>query len=954
MTARLTGRSRRAIAAALAGVTALCVPLLGGVPAADAASAGGPVTTGGGSWCLDDANSGTGNGNAVALWSCDGGANQAFTWNGDGSVTVLGKCLDITGGSDANGAATELYDCNGSAAQKFAAQPDGTLYSAKSGKCLAVTSGTPAAGAVVGLEPCNPSSTSQVWQASTAPAAPYTLSAAASVAGGNGDDTPSFPYLDRNGQFYYQSAHSLYGATDGRAWNFYAGTNFDTASTASISNSGTNKDTTAFCDNSPTGVNATPAPAGSSYAERNYCDLVGVWVDPDTGTWYGLVHNEFTPQPFGDGTHYDAVDYASSTDHGATWTIQGHAVTSPYSTKRGDTAAFPNSTYYYGDGDPRLFVDYRSGYFYVFYMSRLVDKTGGWGGFQEHVARAPISKKMSSASWSKWYDGSWSQPGVGGAESDVIPSDGAGSGWVPPAEGYSPSTSGSIGSQIAAGTTPVSSQLSVLNIAWDAYLGEYIGTPENETGVDQPQHFYVTDDLATEKWTDIGSAGPAQSSWYRWMLDPGNLTSGAIVGRSFRSYCEYSCSPDSLEYTQFTIAPTGSSALPAPVSSGVDYRIGAGDGAYLTQSGAGVTTAGSATGASAQWTFTATGDGFYTVANASSGQLLGVDSTTNAGRAWDAPVGLGAASGSPKTGQEWSVQTLVQSPATSGSSTPTGGYRLVNRYSGLALSLTGGSAAVATAPQRGWDNTGTAGDTRPAAAQNLTLTAAGGSATDTVSVAPPGDQNSPSGAAVTPLQLSASDSAAGQSFTWTATGLPAGLALNASTGVISGTPTTAGVSTVQVTATDSTGASGSAAFTWTVAGNLNGSHVLSISGEALDDPNWSTTQGTQLDTWSVNGGKNQSWTLARQADGAYTIVNGYSGQCMDDDGGATAAGTAVIQWTCTGGGNQEWTVAQLPSGAYTVTNVHSGLLLTTASTADGALVAQQPNTGSALQQWTLG
>ena len=49
----------------------------------------------------------------------------------------------------------------------------------------------------------------------------------------------------------------------------------------------------------------------------------------------------------------------------------------------------------------------------------------------------------------------------------------------------------------------------------------------------------------------------------------------------------------------------------------------------------------------------------------------------------------------------------------------------------------------------------------------------------------------------------------------------------------------------------------------------------------------------------------------------------------------------------------DWQVSELLSGAYTITNVNSGLLLTTASTANGAPVAQQPDTGSALQQWTV-
>ncbi|MEU0932933.1 hypothetical protein [Embleya sp. NPDC005971] len=189
---------------------------------------------------------------------------------------------------------------------------------------------------------------------------------------------PANSYIDEDGTFYFRQAHSLYGATQSRAWSFFTGTDFDSAAfSTAIGDAGTNPDTTAFRNNSPTGVESTYAPSGSGYSQRNFCDLTGMWVDPDTGDWYGPVHNEFSPQPFGDGVHYDSIDYAVSRDQGRTWTIKDHAITSPHSTKLGDTAAFPNQTYSYGDGDQRLYVDAASGYFYAFYGSRAVDKNGG-------------------------------------------------------------------------------------------------------------------------------------------------------------------------------------------------------------------------------------------------------------------------------------------------------------------------------------------------------------------------------------------------------------------------------------------------------------------------------------------------------------------------------------------------------------------------------------------------
>ena len=700
----------------------------------------------------------------------------------------------------------------------------------------------------------------------------YTVTVGAKGTWSNPDDTPANVYTDKDGTFYYQQSHSLYGASDSRQWSFYSGSTFDSATrSGAISNAGTNADTTSFCNNSPTGLEATAAPAGSGYSQRNFCDLAGVWVDPDTGNWYGLVHNEFTPQPFGDGVHYDAIDYAVSTDQGRDWTIKGHAITSPFSTERGDTAAFPNQTYSYGDGDQRLFVDTASGYFYVYYGSRVVDKNGGWKAFYEHVARALLSSKMATGSWQKWYGGAWSQPGVGGSESNVVPVTASSTtGYTPTAKEYDPANAGTADQQVAAGTMPPTSPLFVMDVTYDAYLGLYIGEPQ---AVDQsgnaPQQYYATDNLATQKWTLIGDTGSYHTaSWYRWFLDSANRTSSAVVGKSFRSYCSFGCSgTSSSEYVNVTVDSSApAAALFDPAKT---YRIAAANGRILAQqSGSSATTslaAATGTGLDA-WTFTANGDGSYRIADAATGQLLGVDSTSTARRAWGtAPTATAAGSGGPTVGQQWFV--LPGTSAADG--TATGTYRLVNRYSGLVIGLSASTGRLAeTTPTRAWSDTSgsSVGGGRTAAEQTLGITPVG-----------------------------------------TATG-----------------------------------------------GSLNGTHTLTASGKALDNPGHSTTAGTQLITYGPNGGSNQSWTFTQQADGTYQLTNAQSGLCADVDGGSTTAGAAVIQWTCAGGSNQHWTATLRSDGSYTLASAKSGLLLTTASTADGALVTQQADTGSALQHWTIG
>jgi len=101
------------------------------------------------------------------------------------------------------------------------------------------------------------------------------------------------------------------------------------------------------------------------------------------------------------------------------------------------------------------------------------------------------------------------------------------------------------------------------------------------------------------------------------------------------------------------------------------------------------------------------------------------------------------------------------------------------------------------------------------------------SAGNTVTVTNPGNQAGTVGTAAS-VQIHASDSASGQTLSYAATGLPAGLSINSGTGLISGTPTSAGTSNVTVTATDTTGASGSAAFTWTVSSGSTGGGTCQV------------------------------------------------------------------------------------------------------------------------------
>jgi hypothetical protein len=127
----------------------------------------------------------------------------------------------------------------------------------------------------------------------------------------------------------------------------------------------------------------------------------------------------------------------------------------------------------------------------------------------------------------------------------------------------------------------------------------------------------------------------------------------------------------------------------------------------------------------------------------------------------------------------------------------------------------------------------------------------GGGGGNTVTVTSPGRQSGTTGQPVS-LPVTATDSATGQTLTYSATGLPAGLSISAASGVISGTPTTAATSSVQVTATDTTGASGSATFSWVIAGSAGGCAAAQVLGNPGFESGviapWTATAGVLAST----------------------------------------------------------------------------------------------------------
>ncbi|RKN45098.1 hypothetical protein D7294_07875 [Streptomyces hoynatensis] len=91
-------------------------------------TASGELRTMNGTRCVDADDNQTAPGTKVLIWTCNGGANQQWRQNADGSVTGTqsGLCLDVDHAGTANGTPVILWTCNGQANQRWTAPTAGS------------------------------------------------------------------------------------------------------------------------------------------------------------------------------------------------------------------------------------------------------------------------------------------------------------------------------------------------------------------------------------------------------------------------------------------------------------------------------------------------------------------------------------------------------------------------------------------------------------------------------------------------------------------------------------------------------------------------------------------------------------------------------------------------------------------------------------------------------------
>lgn len=263
----------------------------------------------------------------------------------------------------------------------------------------------------------------------------YTLDASHTLSSSLVGDIAGSAFTDKSGTFHWLSSYATYTTTDSGSYT----TTFTNTDLGAL-NAQIGSGTTSVADDTYYNrsgslcyqVDKAAQHAAPSPYEDDHCDVVGVWVDPSTGTWYGVVNDEYDFDPWvtsgltvsqriTTGIHANRILTAYSTDSGADWSYGGEIITSPFTDNDAfDATATPGNTWDYGVAGVRLFVDYATGYFYVVYNTTIKMKPGYTSAATwPALARAPISGKMAPGTWNKYDAGTWTQPGVGGVDGNV-------------------------------------------------------------------------------------------------------------------------------------------------------------------------------------------------------------------------------------------------------------------------------------------------------------------------------------------------------------------------------------------------------------------------------------------------------------------------------------------------------------------------------------------------------
>ncbi|GLI06688.1 hypothetical protein YDYSG_27180 [Paenibacillus tyrfis] len=380
--------------------------------------------------------------------------------------------------------------------------------------------------------------------------------------------------------------------------------------------------------------------------------LSGLWIVPESGRFYTTVHVEFNYNSWrkqgytGSIQHFRRIGVAYSDDKGQTWNYQGDIITSQYPTYA-DLNAYPGESYYYGVGDHKLFVDLAGGYFYVYYQTAWLSKNQDNRQSQIKVARSPIGSAMAPGSWKKFYNGTWSESGLGGLDSVVLPGNVTDSGVV----------------------------------FWNSYLNKYMAIINDGGG-----NIATASDLNKQDWEWKGKfADSSRIQWYNFPVDASNARDRMSVGKAFRLYsAQNNYAGTATKYMDVVI---DSNERPQKFDSNAYYRIinqNSGKALELLN-GTGENIIQWDIGDNSKyyqmWKIEDLGNGFYKIANRQSNKVMSVAGGYNNNYANGKEI-IEWPFGSWILDQQWNIMD-----------TGNGRYRLINNNSQKSMGVAGGYPA---------------------------------------------------------------------------------------------------------------------------------------------------------------------------------------------------------------------------------------------------------------------
>lgn len=228
--------------------------------------------------------------------------------------------------------------------------------------------------------------------------------------------------------------------------------------------------------------------------------IEAVWRDPGSSELYGWYHQE--PDDL-ECLTAPLAGAAVSLDNGTTWTDLGAVLESGYPID----CAYDNGYFVGGHGDFDVVLDSEGLYFYFLYSNY----SGPVAEQGISVARSAMADRGRPGTVMKYFDGSWSEPGVGGRANVLFPTP---SGWEGP--------------QVEAFWGP--------SVHWNQDLGVYIALLNHTHGENWEQegvYLSFSEDLL--QWTEPQKVVDTHH-WYPQVLGPSPAGAAGQAGASLRLY----------------------------------------------------------------------------------------------------------------------------------------------------------------------------------------------------------------------------------------------------------------------------------------------------------------------------------------------------------------------------------------------------------------------------------